>query len=77
MAIRAAGELERMQAAEKLLRSQKELIRAQQLTHIGSWYLDVASNQVVWTEELYKMYGFDPAIPPPPYTEHQKLFTVE
>jgi signal transduction histidine kinase len=23
------------------------------------------------------MYGFDPALPPPPYTEHQKLFTPE
>jgi hypothetical protein len=33
-------------------------------------------NQVVWTEELYKMYGFDPALPVPPYTEHMKLFTT-
>jgi PAS domain S-box-containing protein len=23
------------------------------------------------------MYGFDPSLPPPPYTEHQKLFTPE
>jgi PAS domain S-box-containing protein len=29
----------------------------------------------MWTEELYHMYGFDPALPPPPYTEHRKLFT--
>jgi len=77
VAIRAAGELERMQAEEKLLRSEKELIRAQEITHIGSWYLEIATNQVVWTEELYRMYGFDPALPPPPYTEHQKLFTPE
>jgi len=37
----------------------------------------LADNEVVWTEELYKMYGFDPGLPPPPYTEHQKLFTPE
>jgi len=60
-----------------LLRSEKELKRAQQITHIGSWFLDVGTNQVMWSEELYKMYGFDPALPPPPYTEHQKLFTPE
>ncbi|MEI7526836.1 MAG: PAS domain-containing protein [Mariniphaga sp.] len=64
-------------AEEKLVRSEKELKRAQQITHIGSWYLDLATNEVKWTEELYKMYGFDPSLPPPPYTEHQKLFTPE
>lgn len=68
---------ERKLAEEKLSRSEGDLKRAQQITHIGSWYLDLATNQVEWTEELYKMYGFDPALPPPPYTEHQKLFTPE
>ena len=37
----------------------------------------MSTNCVVWSEELYKMYGFDPALPPPPYTEHMKLFTPE
>ncbi len=60
-----------------LIRSERELKRAQQITHVGSWYLDIATNEVVWTEELYKMYGFDSSLPPPPYTEHQKLFTPE
>ncbi len=64
------------QQAQKLLRqSESGLEEAQRIAHLGSWKLDVASNQVVWTEELYKMYGFDPALPPPPYTEHMKLFT--
>lgn len=54
-----------------------ELKRAQQITHIGSWYLDLSTNMVTWSEELYKMYGFDPTLPPPPYTEHMKLFTPE
>ncbi len=67
----------RKKAEEALVRSEKELKKAQQITHIGSWYLDVATNEVVWSEELYKMYGFNPALPPPPYTEHQKLFTAE
>jgi len=62
---------------EKLKRSENELKKAQQITQVGSWYLDIATNEVVWTEELYKMYGFDPTVPPPPYTEHQKLFTPE
>jgi PAS domain S-box-containing protein len=55
----------------------KDLAETQRIAHIGSWHLDVATNQVVWSEELYKMYGFDPSLPVPPYTEHMKLFTPE
>ena len=57
--------------------SEKQLIKAQEISHVGSWYLNIATNEVVWTSELYKMYGFDPTLPPPPYTEHMKLFTPE
>ncbi len=60
-----------------LRRIVKDLGETQRIAHIGSWHLDVATNQVVWTEELYKMYGFDPSLPHPPYTEHMKLFTPE
>jgi len=68
---------ERKQFEIKLQRSEQELRKAQQITHIGSWYLNLATNEVHWTDELYKMYGFDPNLPVPPYTEHRKLFTPE
>ena len=68
---------ERKQFELKLQRSEQELKRAQQITHIGSWYLNLADNEVFWSDELYKMYGFDPNLPVPPYTEHMKLFTPE
>ncbi len=64
--------------AEIALRlSEKDLNETQRIAKIGSWRLDLASNQVKWTNELYRMYDFDPELPPPPYTEHQKLFTRE
>ncbi|MBN1251605.1 MAG: PAS domain S-box protein [Bacteroidales bacterium] len=68
---------EQIKHEKELLRSEQELKKAQEITHIGSWYLDVATNEVIWSEELYKMYGFDPKLPVPPYIEHQKLFTPE
>ena len=49
----------------------------QKIAGIGSWELDLKTNEVFWTEELYNMYGFDAKLPPPPYTEHMKLFTSE
>ena len=67
----------RKQVEGALLAINEDLKISQQIAHVGSWHLDVSSNQVVWSEELYKMYGFDPALPPPRYTEHQKLFTPE
>ena len=68
---------ERKLAVEALLSSDRDLKESQRIAHVGSWHLDIASNQVVWSEELYRMYGFDPTQPPPPYTEHKKLFTED
>jgi diguanylate cyclase len=61
----------------QLKQNVKDLAESQRIAHVGTWRLDLATNQVVWSEELYKMYGFDSTVPPPPYTEHMKLFTPE
>ena len=58
-------------------RLENALLESQRIAHLGTWNLDLITNQVVWSEELYKMYGFDPAFPPPPYPEHMKLCTPE
>ena len=68
---------ERKQIEEQLVHKQKNLLESQRIAHLGTWRLDVKTNKVYWTEELYKMYGFDPTLPPPDYTEHRKLFTPE
>ncbi|WP_405294888.1 chemotaxis protein CheB [Algibacter sp. Ld11] len=59
----------------ELVKSEEELHRAQEITHVGSWYLDVATGQVRWTKELYKIYGFNPNLPPPDLKSSGKLFT--
>ncbi|MGM0416414.1 MAG: chemotaxis protein CheB [Thermodesulfobacteriota bacterium] len=64
-------------ALEALQRKEHDLRESQRIAHVGSWRMDVATNEVVWTEELYNMFGFDPSLPVPPYTEHMKLFTPE
>ena len=61
----------------QLKHNMKDLLESQRIAHLGTWRLNLATNQVVWSEELYKMYGFDPTLPPPPYSEHMKLFTPE
>lgn len=62
---------------KELEQNKKQLIDSQSIARLGTWRLDVKTNKVFWTEELYKIYGFDPKLPPPDYTEHMKLFTPE
>lgn len=68
---------ERREMALQLQQNNDDLLASQKIAHLGTWRLDLATNNVVWSKELYKMYGFDPTVPPPPYTEHMKLFTPE
>lgn len=81
IATRLYGTMQDIDADKKnrirMERSEAALRNAQKIAKIGSWELDIQTNEVFWTEELYKMYGFDPSVPPPPYTEHMKLFTPE
>ena len=62
---------------EALRKSDKELNRVQEITHIGSWYFDLETEQVTWTAELFKMYNLDPNKPVPVFSEHYNLFTEE
>jgi PAS domain S-box-containing protein len=68
---------ERKAADEILQKSKMELLEAQRIGRLGNWYLNLATNEVVWSIELYKMYNFDPALPPPTYPEFKKIFTAE
>ncbi len=76
---RAEEELARINAnlEAKVRERTAALNEAQRIAHMGSWHLDLASNEVTWTDELYHMYGFDRSQPVPPYTDHAKLFTPE
>ncbi|MFZ2403535.1 MAG: PAS domain S-box protein, partial [Methylobacter sp.] len=68
---------ERKQAEEALQQSQKKLQEAQRIAHLGSWQLDTSTRHVVWSEELYRILGLNPKLPPPDYTEHFRLFAAE
>ncbi|MCB1961408.1 MAG: PAS domain-containing protein, partial [Rhodocyclaceae bacterium] len=67
----------RKQTELELRESQFQLSAAQRIAQMGSWYLDLKTQQVTWSEALYELYGIDPAQSPPLYTESAKLFTPE
>jgi two-component system cell cycle sensor histidine kinase/response regulator CckA len=34
---------------------------AEKVAHLGSWFMNPATNEVKWSEELYRILGYDPA----------------
>lgn len=68
---------ERKQTEEALRKSQAELQDAQRIAHLGSWQLDLATGHVVWSEQLYRIFGLCPELPPPDYADSHSLFCAE
>ncbi len=51
---------ERRLAEESIKESRRQLAEAQKLAQLGSWECRVESEEVVWSEELYRIHGLDP-----------------
>jgi len=78
-AVRRRTEQELRQAREELdakvvertanlQRSEGYLAEAQRLSHTGSWVLNVAAKENIhWSQETYRLYGFDPEEGIPPF----------
>jgi len=49
---------EHKQAEAALQRSEANLNRAQAVAKVGSWYLDIASKRLEWSDEAYRIFGF-------------------
>jgi signal transduction histidine kinase len=42
---------------QRLWRSERHLIRAQAVAHVGSWELDPRSGRIVWSEMMYEIFA--------------------
>ncbi len=68
-------EVKRME--EALRQKEMELLETQRLAEVGSWHWHLGNDTVIWSQELYRIAGRDPASPAPTYKEHSSLFTPE
>lgn len=51
---------ERKEAEEELGQSEARLARSQEIAHLGSWELDLESNALTWSDEVYRIFGLEP-----------------
>ena len=51
---------ERRDSTDRLAQSEKLLAEGQALSHLGSFTWDMRTNEVSWSDEQYRLFGFEP-----------------
>ena len=57
---RKRAEEERQALSRNLQESKARLEEAQRVAHVGHYYWDLDTNRVIWSDELYRIYGLTP-----------------
>jgi diguanylate cyclase (GGDEF)-like protein/PAS domain S-box-containing protein len=50
----------RKAAEEAVRRSKASLAESQRIAHLGTWEWNVVTGEVVWSDETFRIYGFEP-----------------
>lgn len=54
------SEVKLRRLADDLQQSKDLLARSQEIAHVGTWELDLKSGRLVWTDEVYRIFGLKP-----------------
>ncbi len=52
--------IERKQVEDKLRKSESSLASAQRIAHLGSWEWNIPENKTIWSDEVFRIFGFAP-----------------
>ncbi|KAF0219757.1 MAG: putative PAS/PAC sensor [Geobacteraceae bacterium] len=52
--------LERKEVEKALIRSEDSLAKAQQIAHVGNWDWNIQTNELHWSDEVYRILGLYP-----------------
>ena len=60
-AIQRHKEVQKLEDTKRELTiNERRIVKAQQLAGFGNWEMDLVSYEMVWTDEIYKIFGFHP-----------------
>jgi PAS domain S-box-containing protein len=68
---------ERKLAEMELRASTRDLRESQRIGKMGSWRLVLATNQLTWSEEVYRLMDHDPAMPVLNYSQQPEIIEPE
>lgn len=60
-----------------LRRVTKQLQKAQEFAHLGYWSLDIATQTLTWSDEVFYIFGLTPEMGEPDFEEHLKIYDPE
>jgi len=61
-------------AEQKLRYSQEKLLEAQKIGKMGHWDYEVSTGDIYWSENMFRIYGLDPASDPPTLDELMNFY---
>ena len=73
----AINTTERKKAEESLRRNRAMLARTESIAHVGSWEWDVEKDEVIWSDELFRIFQRNPADGAPSFADHGVLYPPE
>ncbi|RRQ21077.1 sensor domain-containing protein [Thiohalobacter thiocyanaticus] len=63
--VRDVSERKRMETALQL--SRRNLAEAQRIAHVGSWDCDIVTEEMEWSDEMFRIHGLEPGSRTPGY----------
>ena len=54
--------LERNKVYQELKKSEARLYEAQHIAKIGNWEWNIATDDIIWSDQIYKITGIDPSM---------------
>ena len=68
---------ESKKAKEELKKSEQMLLQAQKSAHLGSWEMDISTEECIWSDELFRICGFEPGAFSPNFQISKSLIYID
>lgn len=63
--------------AKELETNRKRFLDAQEMARFGTWEMDIVSNEMNWSDEIYRIFSFNPGSLSPTLTEYLNYVHLE
>ena len=74
---RSKVQLRLEETARNLESKRKRFLEAQEMARFGTWEMDIVSNQMKWSDEVFRIFSFNPGSLSPTLTEYLSYVQVE
>lgn len=70
-------QLQLEETARNLAISEKRFVEAQEMAKFGNWEMDIVSNSMKWTDEVYRILGYTPGSINPTFSDYLSYVHME